>query len=121
MPTLSDHISTFRNGLFPNRKHLSGMVFIDVEVGLQDKKAHDFGTVKESGEELHSASKQDFARFIADAEFLCGHNIIQHDLKYLADIECIGEKKPIDTLFLSPLFAVTSCKGDSPRITDKKI
>ena len=78
------------------------MAFIDVEVGLQDKKAHDFGAVKESGEEFHSASKQDFARFISDVEFLCGHNIIQHDLKYLAEIERIGEKKPIDTLFLSP-------------------
>lgn len=103
MPSLSDYFSSFRSSMFPNRKQLSGLIFIDVEVGLRDKKAHDFGAVKESGEEFHSSSKQDFARFVADAEFLCGHNIIQHDLKYLSDIERIGEKKPIDTLFLSPL------------------
>ena len=103
MPSLSDYISSFRNGLFPNRKQLSGLVFIDVEVGLQDKKAHDFGAVKESGKEFHAASKQDFIRFVADAEFLCGHNIVHHDLKYLSDIVEIKGKKTIDTLYLSPL------------------
>ena len=103
MPTLSDYNDSIRNGLFSNRKLLSGTAFIDIEVGLHDKKAHDFGAVKESGEKLHSPSKQDFIQFVADAEFLCGHNIIYHDLKYLSDFEEITSKKSIDTLFLSPL------------------
>ncbi len=103
MPTINDYINRLRNGLFSNRKQRSGIAFIDIEVGLHDKKVHDFGAVKESGEEFHSASKQGFSQFVADAEFLCGHNIIHHDLKYLTDIVEIKGKKAIDTLYLSPL------------------
>lgn len=103
MAEFNNFFSTIRKGLFQSQKQLSGIVFIDVEVGLQDKRAHDFGAAKGSGEELHTTSRQDFSRFIADAEFVCGHNIIQHDLKYLSDIKHITDKKPIDSLFLSPL------------------
>ena len=103
MPNMYDYIDNIRKGLFSNRKHLSGLVFIDLEVGADDNKIHDFGAVKESGEELHTASKQNFAKFIADAEFLCGHNIINFDLKYISDIKHIKDKQNIDTLFLSPL------------------
>lgn len=41
-----------------------------------------------------------FSVFIADSEYLCGHNIILHDSKY---IEVADTVKYIDTLFLSPL------------------
>ena len=103
MSGIGDYIGFLRNGLFSNRKRLSGTVFIDTEVGIQDKHIHDFGAVNEANDELHSADKQKFARFIENAEFLCGHNIIHHDLNYLADIKTIKEKKAIDTLYLSPL------------------
>ena len=49
MPTINDYINRLRNGLFPDRKQLSGIAFIDIEVGLQDKKVHDFRAVKGSG------------------------------------------------------------------------
>ncbi|MBQ8958533.1 MAG: RecQ family ATP-dependent DNA helicase [Bacteroidales bacterium] len=103
MPSINDYISTFRKSLFPNRKKNSGVAFIDVEVGLQDKKAHDFGALKEPDVEFHSSSKTEFSSFIADSEYLCGHNIIHHDLEYLRDMESVSEKKHIDTLYLSPL------------------
>ena len=103
MPGISDYIGTIRAGLFSSRKQLSGLVFIDVEIGIDDKKAHDFGAVKDSGTELHTGSKKDFSSFIENAEYICGHNIIRHDLKYLTDIERIKDKKTIDTLSLSPL------------------
>ncbi|MBP5401345.1 MAG: RecQ family ATP-dependent DNA helicase [Bacteroidales bacterium] len=103
MAELNNFFNNIRKGLFQSQKQLSGIVFIDVEVGLQDKRSHDFGAVKDSGKEIHTASRQDFSRFIADSRFVCGHNIIQHDLKYLSDIKCIADKKPIDSLFLSPL------------------
>lgn len=103
MPTINDYINRLRNVLFSNRKQRSGIAFIDIEVGLRDKKVRDFGAVKESGEEFHSASKQGFSQFVVDAEFLCGHNIIHHDLKYLTDIVEIKGKKAIGTLYLSPL------------------
>ena len=103
MPGISDHIGFLRNALFPNRKQLSGIVFIDTEVGVQDHKTHDFGAVKEPNLKYHGTSKIDFALFIENAEFLCGHNIIHHDLKYLESIPNIKDKKAIDTLYLSPL------------------
>ncbi len=103
MPGINDYINIIRNGLFSKQNRLSGIAFIDIEVGVQDKKAHDFGAIKESGEKLHIASKQEFANFIAGAEYLCGHNIIHHDLKYLSDIPSIKQQKKIDTLYLSPL------------------
>ncbi len=103
MPSINDYINRLRNGLFSNRKQLSGVAFIDLEVTLDGKRVRDFGAMKEPENEFHSSSKQDFIQFVADAEFLCGHNIIQHDLKYLSDLEEITSKKAIDTLFLSPL------------------
>ena len=103
MPSISDYIGIFRKGLFPNGKKNSGVAFIDVEVGVNDKKAHDFGAVNEVGIELHSTSKKEFSHFVNDVEFICGHNIIHHDINYLKDIAGVAKKKLIDTLYLSPL------------------
>lgn len=103
MPGLNDYLQIVRNGLFPNREKLSGIAFIDLEVGLDDKKSHDFGALKESGEKFHSASRKAFVEFVAESEFLCGHNIIHHDLTFLTNEPVIKRKKAIDTLYLSPL------------------
>ena len=103
MPSINDYINRFRKGLFADRKQQSGIAFIDLEVALDGKSVRDFGAMKEPENEFHSSSKKDFIQFVADAEFLCGHNIIQHDLKYLSDFKEITSKKAIDTLFLSPL------------------
>lgn len=78
-------------------KHI---VFIDTEVSEADNKAYDFGAVKENNEKLHTGSVKKFHDFISDAGFLCGHNIINHDSKY---IDVPDEVKFIDTLYLSPL------------------
>lgn len=80
------------------------IAYIDVEVGVQDGKIRDFGAFREPNRELHTASAREFARFIADAGFLCGHNIVCHDLKHLAGlVPDIQARKAIDTLYLSPL------------------
>lgn len=80
------------------------IVFIDSEVGVGDKKIHDLGAVRNDRTTFHSASIQDFSKFIDGADFLCGHNIVHHDMAYirphLAD-EFSAEY--IDTLYLSPL------------------
>lgn len=78
-------------------KHIS---FIDTEVSESDNKAYDFGAVNESDDKLHTGSVHEFHSFIANAEYLCGHNIINHDSKY---IEAPEKIKYIDTLYLSPL------------------
>ena len=76
------------------------IVFIDTEVNPQTKKVADFGAVREDGAVLHSHSKADFDAFVSKCDMICGHNIINHDLKYTA---LRGNPIIVDTLYLSPL------------------
>ena len=78
--------------------------FFDTEIGLQDKKIHDIGAIKQNGKSFHSSSIRDFNDFYEGSEFLCGHNIVHHDLKYLKEITGITNfPEAIDTLYMSPL------------------
>ncbi len=80
------------------------LVFIDTEVGWSDKKVHDVGALSDEGATFHSNSIPEFLRFVSDADFLCGHNAIHHDLQYLfCDNSATYVSKTIDTLYLSPL------------------
>ena len=76
------------------------IAFIDTEVNPQTKKVADYGAVREDGAVLHSHSKADFDAFMSKCDTVCGHNIINHDLKYTA---LRGIYTIIDSLFLSPL------------------
>ena len=76
------------------------IAFFDTEVNPQTKKVADYGVVREDGAVLHTHSKTDFDAFISMCDTLCGHNIINHDLKYTA---LSGNPTIVDTLFLSPL------------------
>ncbi len=78
------------------------VLFVDLEVDINDKKIHDFGALRSDGSVLHSHSAKDFADFIDDSPFICGHNLVHHDLTYLRPVVTIT-KIPIDTLYLSPL------------------
>jgi ATP-dependent DNA helicase RecQ len=85
---------------------MSLIVFIDTEVHPKSKKVIDTGGVKEDGSPFHSSSITDFINFIKDSQFICGHNIINHDLKYIKNAIKGGEiddLNVIDTLFFSPL------------------
>ncbi len=82
------------------------IAFIDTEVDPRTKKVLDAGGIRTDGAEFHSCSNTDIARFIEGADYICGHNIIRHDLKYIAPaLSGAGKssKKVIDTLFVSPL------------------
>ena len=76
------------------------IVFFDTEVSPRTKKVADYGAVREDGAVLHTHSKAVFDGFVSKCDTVCGHNIINHDLKYTA-----LRNNPIivDTLFLSPL------------------
>jgi len=64
----------------------------------------DIGAIKGNGQEFHSKSLQDFSGFLRGCKYVCGHNIFNHDLKYLKkEIDECGAKYFIDTLYLSPL------------------
>lgn len=76
------------------------IAFIDTEVNPQTKKVADYGAVREDGAVLHSHSKADFDAFVSKCDTVCGHNIINHDLKYTS---LRSNPTIVDTLFLSPL------------------
>ena len=76
------------------------LAFIDTEVDVGCQKVKDYGALREDGAVMHTHSERDFYAFLSQCDTLCGHNIINHDMRYLhmsGDITCI------DTLYLSPL------------------
>lgn len=75
---------------------------VDTEVGLRDKKIHDIGSVRYDGAVFHAADKAAFLAFVSDVDYICGHNIIQHDAHYLFN-EDNRDYKLVDTLYLSAL------------------
>ena len=78
------------------------IVFLDIEVSISSNKIMDLGAVNDQNSTFHNSIQGDFLNFVKDAEFIGGHNILNHDLKYLAHLD-LGKKKVIDTLYLSPL------------------
>ena len=78
------------------------LAFIDTEVSTNDHKVHDIGIVRYDGAIFHSASRSGAVQFLEETDYLCGHNIVHHDAKYLfADKP--DRWRLVDTLYLSPL------------------
>ena len=75
---------------------------VDVEIGLTDHRIHDIGALRYDGAIFHKASKEELQPFLERVEYLCGHNIIHHDAKYLFEDQQIPWRL-VDTLYLSPL------------------
>ena len=80
----------------------SKYAIVDCEVGMKDKRVHDIGALRWDGATFHSADKHAMKLFLDGVDFVCGHNIIHHDAKYL-----FGEGNRrwalVDTLYVSPL------------------
>lgn len=82
------------------------IVFIDVEVNPQTNTILDIGCLRHDGAIFHKNDTNDLLSFVHNAEYICGHNIFQHDLKFLQSIILQNNtfsKQVIDTLYLSPL------------------
>lgn len=78
------------------------IAFIDTETDQEGKKLYDIGCVRSDGSVYHGKSLKELSSFVKDCEFLVGHNILHHDLKFLTG--ALPENiKVIDTLFWSPL------------------
>jgi ATP-dependent DNA helicase RecQ len=85
---------------------MSSIAFIDIEVSQKLDKVLDIGVIKDNGNSFHSSSNSEFISFINGTRFICGHNILNHDLKYLQKAlsnSGLIHFKVIDTLYLSPL------------------
>ncbi len=84
---------------------MNTIAFIDTEIDTKSLEIMDIGGVKATGEFFHSSSVRDFIRFLDNTDFVCGHNIFHHDLKYLKNAIHDANRQVflIDTLPLSPL------------------
>ncbi|MFN6946196.1 MAG: RecQ family ATP-dependent DNA helicase [Cytophagaceae bacterium] len=80
------------------------IAFFDVEISGKTKIS-DIGAVwSDKDGSFHGTSVGSFENFIANADFLCGHNILHHDVPFLKENGLnLSNKKFIDTLYWSPL------------------
>jgi len=85
---------------------MKSIAFIDTEIEPESRRILDIGSVRSDGHIFHKSSLTEFTHFLKGAQFISGHNILNHDLKYIRSAVAdagIDEANAIDTLFLSPL------------------
>ena len=82
------------------------IAFVDVEVHPQTDQVLDIGAVNHLDGVFHGRSIVQFAQYLQGVDFICGHNIVNHDFKYLryaVEANGIDPMNVIDTLQLSAL------------------
>lgn len=81
------------------------ILFFDIEINKKTRKVEKIGAVFD-GVVFRDTSIKIFEDFSQNATYICGHNIINHDLEILKNTEISPDffrKKTIDTLYLSAL------------------
>lgn len=89
---------------------MNSIAFIDTEIEPKSRKILDIGSVKGDGSSFHKTSVPEFIQFLNGTRFICGHNIFNHDIKYIGKALTdagVNSANIIDTLFLSPLLFPT--------------
>src|ERR1700743_241812 len=89
---------------------MNSIAFIDTEIEPKSRRILDIGSVKDDGSSFHQTSLEKFIQFLNGTQFICGHNIFNHDIKYIGKAlhaAAIHPANIIDTLFLSPLLFPT--------------
>ena len=85
---------------------MTRIAFIDIEVSELTHQIQDTGCVLSDDTIFHKNAPNELEMLANQSDFICGHNIIKHDLKhlqkYFGNPEW-GINKAIDTLLLSPL------------------
>lgn len=90
---------------------MNSIAFVDTEIEPKSKKILDIGSIKGDGSLFHKTSIAEFIQFLNGVQFICGHNFLNHDIKYIgkALIDArINSSNIIDTLSLSPLLFPTN-------------
>ena len=85
---------------------MKNIAFIDLEIQPTSGAVLDIGGINSAENVFHSKSLKDFVHFLEGTEYLCGHNIFKHDLKYIIYIikkNDLPIRNVIDTLYLSAL------------------
>jgi ATP-dependent DNA helicase RecQ len=82
------------------------IAFFDIELNPQTETIEDIGCIRDDGAVFHKKDIPGFFEFIKDTEFICGHNILAHDINWLqkhTSEKDWGKERAIDTLLFSPL------------------
>ncbi|MGK0317486.1 MAG: ATP-dependent DNA helicase RecQ, partial [Saprospiraceae bacterium] len=83
---------------------INKILYIDIETNKHGK-IKDVGALF-NGQELHERQLSKVERWINQAEYICGHNIVAHDIPFLKKAlgpDIFRNKKIVDTLLWSPL------------------
>ena len=89
---------------------MKSITFIDTEIDPKSQKILDIGGLKSDGSSFHKNSVIEFVQFLKGTHYICGHNILNHDIKYIGSAlnkTEINFSNIIDTLYLSPLLFPT--------------
>jgi len=87
-------------------QEMNPVAFVDTEIDPKSLKILDIGSIRGDGATFHKTSVAEFTSFLAGTKFVCGHNILRHDIRYIGKALAeagIETSNIIDTLFLSPL------------------
>lgn len=81
------------------------IVFFDIELNPATETIEDIGAIRADGAVFHKKDIPGFFVFMQEADFICGHNILAHDITWLQRYTSKewGIAKAIDTLLFSPL------------------
>ena len=93
---------------------MKSIVFIDTEIEPKARNILDIGSVKDNEASFHEPSVVEFKQFLLGTEFVCGHNILNHDIKYVGKIlheANINSANIIDTLFRHCLIKCVSYRN----------
>lgn len=85
---------------------MNSILFLDLEVNVSTKKVEEVGFIF-GDKEYRGKSLDPLIEVAQQARYICGHNILDHDLHILKgypSTDSILELLVIDTLYLSPLF-----------------
>jgi len=96
--------------LIGEQRNTRSITFIDTEIEPNKGKIIDIGAIKDDGNYFHSASIVEFVQFVKASNYICGHNVLNHDIKYInraINDANINFSNVIDTLYLSPLLFPT--------------
>lgn len=83
---------------------INKILYIDIETS-KSGKIKDVGGLF-NGQELHEKGLIKVAEWIDQAEYICGHNIVAHDIPLIEKVlgeKTFADKKIIDTLLWSPI------------------
>lgn len=81
------------------------ILFIDTEVDIHTKRIFEYGATDGKTIELSTGQHSEFMRVLTGFDFICGHNILNFDTKFIEkhNAEVFKSHQLIDTLYLSPL------------------